>query len=1133
MISREPSKRTNKMYRLLEAFGINDDDHCEYLRAECENIDLMNGWENFLEACAKGKKNVNPDDLIVNYLLDISSVDPLCKRTIAYHPDGIADTGYKPQSIVFYERPPVVVHQRSLVEVNVKTGFKWRDKMSVVHQVDAGKNYLFPEAVRPGMTMIINGEEHEICMVLPANDPPDPSKEGAISKWEKNKDKKYEAYFETEEARDKFVKKLYDLYFEFEIGKFESVFYIRLVSGMPNSFMEIKTDEKYIDHQGVVLMPRVGMHWYVETNEFPDIDIDYEPAILDKIIPWCSERFGDGHVIGVATYQRMQCSSAFKDVCRVYGIPLMEVLRVAEAFPEEAHKLRRFDKDFEEQWSQIISSTEEIQDFLNVPGEEEKRRNAFDIVKRIMGKTRTFGQHASAMIISSVNTKGLVPTICRRGGPILSSWVEGLDRTDLSKMGFIKFDRLSLKTLENIKECLKLVYQRGHLNKETGLFRRKRPDWSNDPIDDWMYADWSNEEYLDDKRCIAAFGKGDSIGCFQFESPGIRHMLKEISIDNFEEICASNAMYRPGVLKAKIDGVEGGDKAFIARKRKEISYSIPEKLEELLSSTYGLLVYQEQVMKVLEIAGGVPSTECEMARKAISKKKIEVLNKYKEKFKNVAPKTVGWTEEEAAKYFDDNIVTWSGYGFNRSHSLSYAIIAMRTMYLKVYYTIEFYCAFISAIGNKKGDDEKIREFIADASMHGVKIIGVDINESKNSFVISPHPRNPHKEVIRYGLGSVKKVGKSGAEIVDNQPYRSFGDYLNRGVSRKDVVVNLIHAGAFDRFSKNRYALITYYEEWKKISKRKIGIVKYKAFLKEMGLSPDQIKDEAIIFKNECEKIKYGDDEDELIEEEEDSPLSVESQDSYEIPLLDIVSEETSKILEEAKVERKPVTSMDPSIFKMWVRMKWADIVEPHVIDLALENSMSGLVLPDLDESVPDMAPSIRLLNSVESYGSMLPFLNPINYVVEDIMWIGEYGKEYEDSNGYKRIQDHVDGYVIKVEKRKVSPEKGGGFFWKVWIDDGYERTSVTIWNDIWEGKGWRSEEIAKDAYDRPIITGRTSAGSPVYKKVKIVPPCEVIREGRVVRIRIKNKTRWGLSIDDAESGSPARLLETTRDWPNR
>ena len=664
------SKKTEKFFAMLDPMGINDEAHRKYLEEECDQLDLMNAWADFMDAARSGRKSVNPDNLLVDYLLGISSCDPMLSRAIVYDPCGIVEPHCTPFTIVFDDESEVIVHSRTMIQVEVFQPYTYREpSRSIQYSVEAGIQALPIVALRPNQVVIRNGQRLKIFMIIPAKQSPNPKDSGALGKWKSEKTEngpRQYAEFDLQEFAEKFVKALNKKGFNKTFCEQRGDKWIAgFNGGHSNTFREVLSDEPFIDDQGLMIVPQKGIHHWVETNEFPDIDVDYPPNILDQIIPWAKREFGDDHVVGVATYQRFGMKSSFKDVCRVHGIPLGEVLRVAEAIPDEVQKLRRTDKDFESQWQGYVEDTPEIMEFLSVPGEKgELHQTVFRVMKGLQGKTKTFSQHASAMIISRESLDGAVPMVARNGVR-LSSWAEGQDRTDLSKFGQVKFDRLGLQTLMDRNNCMQLIYDRGKLDPNVGLFRRLRPDFATDPEDDWMFTDWTDDAYLEDPDSLKAAAEGRTIGCFQFESPGIRAMLREIGPSYFEELVAANAMYRPGVLRAKIDGIEGGDKAFIARKRGEIKYHIPEPLKPYLGPTYGLLVYQEQVMKVLEIAGGIPATDCEVARKAISKKKTEVLNKYRELFKRVAPKTVGWSEEEAAKYFDENIVVWSGYGFNR------------------------------------------------------------------------------------------------------------------------------------------------------------------------------------------------------------------------------------------------------------------------------------------------------------------------------------------------------------------------------------------------------------------------------------------------------------------------------------
>lgn len=1020
----------------LKSLNINDELHTEYLNEELHHYSVMNAWSVIDEV----EHTINPNNLLISYLLGKSSCDPVLPRAIVFHEDGIEDKNSKAYMIKQYDGKKFIVHENTWVAVMPNVNFKWIDTFGRTLNVISGKLRTMPVGcMRPEMTLY---------------------------------------------------------------GQNSPIESISVYKGAKFCEYNYQSDKNCIlDFQGLYIQPTVGKHYFVNTNEFPDIDVDFPPDVLDKIIPWAKQRFGDDNVVGVAAYQRFGMKSSFKDVCRVYDIPLSEVINIAEEIPDDVQKLKVSDSDFEERWTQFIEETPALLEF------QEKYPKIFNMMKRMQGRIRTIGRHASAMIISSVPLTGKVPLVSAsvNGQRIpLSSWAEGQNTSDLSKFGFIKFDRLGLQTLNDINNCMDLIYSRGKVDRNVGFWRYERPkniDITQD--DDWMFEDWTNDEFTKSDIVLNAAANGETVGCFQFESQGIRNMLKEIHIDTFEEMTAANAMYRPGVLKAVVDGIEGGDKAFVKRKKGEIEYAILDVLKPYLSSTYGLLVYQEQVMQVLNVLGGIPMTDCESARKAISKKKTEVLNKYKKMFIDNANSQFKIDKIEAQRFFEENIVVWAGYGFNRSHAFAYALVAAQTLYLKKMFPIEFYCAFMSSLKKTKQDYLRARVLAADAMKSEIEIQSVHINLSKESFTIAKDTNN--KEYIVYGLANIKKVGKSCEQIINAQPYSNFEDFLKRGCSKKDVVSSLIWAGAFDCFTKNKMELVRYFEDiWIPMSKKQVGVQILKSIIshKDLEINRDTIKEIVDHFKNYKEtddvENEINDDNDDEIEE---ITLTAENEASFD----NITNQ----------LKPKP-SKMDTATFRKFIYKeieKYSgnsffieDIVEAELKKIEPVSFNQFIT----DVQIQNIPQHLSIINAKESYGTMTPFLNPIFENENNIAF----------SNTFTPERGYISGFVDQISQCKT---KSGKSYWKIKIDDGIETVNVLAFDRAWTDRPFNSTDVPMQ-FDNLFLKNKKIDFTEDGLKVKnkngtdrfryVSAACKEVKKNTLCKLYV-SQNKYGFTLNDS------------------
>jgi DNA polymerase III alpha subunit len=376
---------------------------------------------------------------------------------------------------------------------------------------------------------------------------------------------------------------------------------------------------------------------------------------------------------------------------------------------------------------------------------------------------RNTGKHAGGVIICRDEINKFVPLMKTTGGDYLvSQFVEGLATQELGPLGLVKFDLLVISALEQMAYTAKMVKERHNVTFISG-----------------KNEDWDDTSYLNDTKSIANANDADLIGVFQYDSNGIREVVKSSGIDSFDDLVAIVSLYRPGPLNAEMD------KVFIRRKRKQEEYVLHPALAPILSSTYGIIVYQEQVMRILNVVGKIPLKDCETIRKAISKKKISSFVKYKEQFIENGVHVLDAKREEVTQIFSE-IEAFAAYGFNLSHATAYTYVSSRQLYLKTHYPLEFYAALLML----EGSEEKKRIYITDAQKHGIEVRAVDLNKSKASFSIQDG-------VIYIGFGNIKGIGTDTAnKIVSLQPYKDVDDFLRRFGTDASVLKALIPLRVF-------------------------------------------------------------------------------------------------------------------------------------------------------------------------------------------------------------------------------------------------------------------------------------------------------------------------------------------------
>jgi DNA polymerase III alpha subunit len=493
-------------------------------------------------------------------------------------------------------------------------------------------------------------------------------------------------------------------------------------------------------------------------GEFPDIDIDYikeiQPYLKNE---WAPKTFGEDCVCNIGNYATFGLKGALQDMARVHGLPHDEIEKITT-------KLEDSDSDGKPlTLESALDMSPELKEYYD------KYPEVCETASKLVGRVRSRGKHAGGLIIAKSRLDELVPLVVGKDGNLLSAWAEGQATQDLAPVGLVKFDVLVVTNLEQISKGVNYVRQRHGIDRISAV-----PGGE----------DWSDTSYLEDPKAIAMADTGQLKCIFQFDSPGMREMVKKCGVDGFNDLVALTALFRPGPLGKKMD------QAYIDRKNDKEDYDIPDLIKDELGYTYGVMVYQEQVMQVLNKVGNIPKSHCEKVRKAISKKKHKIFAKYKEMFIENGQINLGWTKE-AVQDLWDQVVSFSAYGFNKSHAVAYTYISSRLLFLKAHYPLEFFAAVLSC----EKDSNKIKEYKLEAENFNIDIHPIDLNKSNVHFDIRDNQ-------IYIGFADIKGIGLGSAEkIVEHQPYSGFDDFIDRFGTDAKVLKPLIALGVFKDIDK--------------------------------------------------------------------------------------------------------------------------------------------------------------------------------------------------------------------------------------------------------------------------------------------------------------------------------------------
>ncbi|MBF6641781.1 DNA polymerase III subunit alpha [Flavobacterium sp. J49] len=515
----------------------------------------------------------------------------------------------------------------------------------------------------------------------------------------------------------------------------------------------------------------------------PDIDIDFDDEGRSRVMDYVINKYGSKQVAQIITYGTMAAKSSVRDTARVLDLPLFEADKIAKLIPMTMNLAKIFTLDNDKLKAALRAEEyDKVKELIELANADDLGGETIQQAKTLEGNLRNTGIHACGVIITPSDITNFVPVATAKDSDL---YVTQFDNSVVESAGLLKMDFLGLKTLTLIKDTVKLVKYRTGIELDPDAF----------PIDD--------------VKTYELFQRGETVGIFQYESPGMQKYLKDLKPTVFGDLIAMNALYRPGPLEYI--------PSFVRRKNGEepITYDL-EANEEYLKETYGITVYQEQVMLLSQKLANFSKGDADVLRKAMGKKQKDVLDKMKSKFIEQAVAN-GHAEDKLEKIWKD-WEAFAQYAFNKSHSTCYAWIAYQTAYLKAHYPAEYMAAVLS---NNMNDIKQVSFFMEECKRMGLQVLGPDVNESFYKFTVNEN------YAVRFGMGAIKGVGMGAVEtIVNNRKegkYKSIFDLAKRidlRAANKKAFENLALAGGFDCFSDTHRAQyfhtdgdnITFYEK---------------------------------------------------------------------------------------------------------------------------------------------------------------------------------------------------------------------------------------------------------------------------------------------------------------------------------
>jgi DNA polymerase-3 subunit alpha len=497
-----------------------------------------------------------------------------------------------------------------------------------------------------------------------------------------------------------------------------------------------------------------------ERRSMPDIDVDFCIRGRAQVIQYVKDKYGADRVAQIATFGTLKAKAAIKDVGRALGFTFAETDMIAKLIPAPK-------QGFDHPLTESMKMEPRLPELMK---SDPRVKTLIEHALRLEGLVRHASTHAAGVVLSNLPLVDHLPLFVDKEGGIVTQF----DMSCVEKIGLVKFDFLGLKTLTLIHDCLKLI----EATQGVKIDLERLP--------------------LGDKKTYRLLCNGNTTGVFQLESTGIREMTVKIRPNCFEDLVAILALYRPGPLDS------GMAEEYIKRKhgKEKFKYLHPH-LEPVLKDTYGVIVYQEQVMQIAQILGGYTMGDADILRRAMGKKDPEEMAAQRERFVEGARKK-GIDDKTATEIFDQ-METFARYGFNKSHSAAYALVSYQTAYLKSHYPVEFMAALMTS---EMGDTDKVIKNLAECREKGIEVLAPDINESRSDFT-------PVGGKVRFGLAAVKSVGEKAVEVIlerrrEDGAFQSLFDFCRRvdltAVNRR-VIENLVNCGAFDSTQVSRARMI--------------------------------------------------------------------------------------------------------------------------------------------------------------------------------------------------------------------------------------------------------------------------------------------------------------------------------------
>jgi DNA polymerase-3 subunit alpha len=501
----------------------------------------------------------------------------------------------------------------------------------------------------------------------------------------------------------------------------------------------------------------------------PDIDIDFDDEGRQKVIDYVIKKYGSNQVAQIITYGTMAAKSAIRDTARVLNLPLSEADRLAKLVPDIKLKaLFDLSKDRAKLSDKLKGNGEDLNkadELLRISKGQDELSKTINQAKILEGSVRNTGIHACGVIITPDDITNFVPVALAKDSDMVCTQ---FDNAVVESAGLLKMDFLGLKTLTLIKDAVRIVKERHGIELD--------PD--NFPIDD--------------VKTYELFQRGETVGIFQYESPGMQKYMRELKPTVFADLIAMNALYRPGPLEYI--------PSFVRRKhgQEPITYDLDD-MEEYLEETYGITVYQEQVMLLSQKLAGFTKGEADVLRKAMGKKQKDVLDKMKPKFIDQAS-VKGHDAKKLEKIWKD-WEAFASYAFNKSHSTCYAWVAYQTAYLKAHYPAEY---MASVLSNNMNDISQVTFFMEECKRMGIPVLGPDVNESKSGFTVNQEGQ------IRFGMAAIKGVGGAAVDAIVEEREKSgkythifeFCKRVNTRALNKKTLESLAMAGGFDCFPQH-------------------------------------------------------------------------------------------------------------------------------------------------------------------------------------------------------------------------------------------------------------------------------------------------------------------------------------------